>query len=610
MTPPAPTKSAKRTSSLRGSSHVRLRTGLLVIAMLLSVFGARLFQLQGIDSRAYAARAEAAAGQVSIQLPAKRGRILDRNGVPLAESVAGVMFVADPTRTTSNAEPIAKLLAERLRLDYFDVLAKLTKKNTRFVYVARRVPSTLASSVMDQIKRYEYAGIETRTDPLRTYPAGDIGANLMGLMKGDGTPAAGLELSLDKVLAGRDGTETYQVGGGNRIPLGDNSRVAPVDGKDVRLTIDRDVTWYTQRVLREAVQSAGAKSGAAVVLDSRTGELLALADYPTLNPDEPDKTSMKSLGALSASRFYEPGSVEKVLTVAGLLDAGKVSPATRIRVPGELPVQDRTIGDWFEHGVLRLTMAGVLARSSNIGTVLAAEKFTPAQLWSYLDKFGLGRSTNVGMPNETLGLLPKPDTWSTLTQAQIAFGQGVAVSALQMAGAVNTLANGGEYVSPSLVRGRLTTASGEEVGTGTSERRRVVSAEAASQTAQMMELVTTPDVGTAPGAGIAAYRVAGKTGTAQQSGGACECYTDGGTAVSFAGFAPADKPRFTVYVVIQQPRAGSSGGGTAGPAFRKILSYVLAQYAVPPTDTPPSTLPIEWGRDATATVAGPSPASR
>lgn len=578
--------------------------------MLLSLFGARLFQLQGVDSRAYASRAEAAAGLVSIQLPAKRGRILDRNGVALAESVAGVMFTADPTRTATNAEPIARILAERLQLDYFDVLARLTKKNTRFVYVARRIPSTLAASVMDQLKKYEYAGIETRTDALRSYPAGDIGANLMGFMKDDGTPAAGLEMNFDKLLAGKDGKETYEVGGGNRIPLGDNSRVAPVDGKDLRLTIDRDVTWYTQRVLREAVQSAGAESGAAVVLDSRTGELLALADFPTLNPNKPAKTPAKSLGARSVSDFYEPGSVQKVLTAAGLLDAGKVSPATRIRVPGELPVQDRTIGDWFEHGVLRLTMAGVLARSSNIGTVLAAEKFTPAQLWSYLDKFGLGRSANVGMPGGTLGLLPKPDSWSSLTRAQISFGQGIAVNALQMAGAVNTLANGGELVSPSLVRGRATTATGQEVGTETTKRRRVVSAEAAAQTAQMMELVTTPDVGTAPGAGIEAYRVAGKTGTAQQSGGECDCYSDGGTAVSFAGFAPADKPRFTVYVVVQKPRAGSSGGGTAGPAFRKILSYVLAKYAVPPTGTAPSTLPIEWGRDVTATVVGPSRAGR
>ena len=577
---------------------MRLRVGLLVIAMLLSLFGARLFQLQGVDSRAYGARAQAA-GLVSIELPAKRGRILDRNGVPLAQSVAGLMIVADPTRTTPHAEAIAKILAERLDLDYFDLLSKLTKKNdsTRFVYVARRIPSTLASSVMDEIRKHEYAGLDTRSDPLRTYPAGDVGANLVGVI-GDKSSrkaqGAGLELSFDKLLAGKDGSETYEVGGGNRIPLGDNSRVSPVNGKDLSLTIDRDVQWYSQRVLREAVQTAKAKSGSAVVMDSRTGEVLAFADYPTFNPNKPSKATAGLLNSKGMGDVYEPGSVEKVLTAASLIDAGKVTPTTRIRVPSQLPVLDRTIHDWFEHPTLRFTMAGVIARSSNIGTALAASQFTPQQLWTYLDKFGLGRLTDVGLPGETRGLLPRASDWSTLTRAQIAFGQGVSVNALQMASAVNAVANGGQLVSPSLVKGRETTATGDEVGTDTATRRHVVSAKAAFQTAKMMELVTTENVGTAPGAGIEGYRVAGKTGTAQEVGGACKCYKDGGLAVSFAGFAPADKPRFTVYVVVKKPGVSASGGGTAGPVFRKILSYVLQKYAVAPTGTPPSSIPIEW----------------
>ncbi len=568
--------------------------------MLLSLFGARLFQLQGVDSKAYAAQAQRA-GQVSIELPAKRGRILDRNGVALAESVAGLMIVADPTRTTPYAEGIAKILADRLNLDYFDLLDKLKKKNdsVRFVYVARRIPSTLASSVMDDLRKREYPGLDTRSDPLRTYPAGDVGANLIGLIgerSAKKVEGAGLELTFDKLLAGKDGSETYEVGGGNRIPLGENSRVSPVNGKDLRLTIDRDVQWYSQRVLREAVQRAGAKSGAAVVLDSRTGELIALADYPTFDPNRPDQASVGLLNSRGLGDVFEPGSVQKVLTAAALLDAGKVTPTTRIRVPAQLPVLDRKINDWFEHDLLRLTMAGVLARSSNIGTTLAASQFTHEEMWSYLDQFGLGRRTGVGLPGESRGLLPSADIWSSLTRAQISFGQGVSVNALQMATAINTIANAGQLVAPSLVKGRATTGSGAEVGTAVAERRRVVSTEAASQTSQMMELVTTPEVGTAPGAGIAGYRVAGKTGTAQEVGGKCNCYRDGGLAVSFAGFAPADKPRFTVYVVIKRPTGKASGGGTAGPVFRKILSYVLQKYAVAPTGTPPSTIPINWER--------------
>jgi len=568
--------------------------------MLLSLFGARLFQLQGVDSRAYASRADAA-GLVNIALPAKRGRILDRNGTPLAESVAGMMVVADPTRTNPNAEAIAKLLADRLHLDYFDLLGKLTKKNdtTRFVYIARRIPSTLASSVMDELKAHDYVGVDTRPDPLRTYPAGDVAANLIGYLGNDPTKVSGgLERSFNNLLAGKDGKETYEVGGGNRIPLGDNSQVKPVNGKDITLTIDRDVQWFSQRVLRTAVESAKAESGAAVVLDSRTGEILALADYPTFDANKPGKAPGKDLVSRALTDVYEPGSVEKVLTASSLIDAGKVSPRTRFKVPSKLPVLDRVIGDWFEHGTIRLTLAGVIARSSNIGTALAATQFQPKELWTYLDKFGLGHRTDIGMPGETRGMLGNGDAWNTLTRAQVAFGQGLSVNALQMATAVNTIANGGQLITPSLVTGRATTASGDEVGTDTTQRRTVVSPDAARQTAQMMELVTTQDVGTAPGAGIEGYRVAGKTGTAQEVGGACNCYKDGGLAVSFAGFAPADKPRFTVYVVVKHPGDGASGGGTAGPVFRKILNYVLQKYAVPPTDTRPPVIPTRWGRDA------------
>ena len=589
--------------SLRGSTHVRLRVGLLAIAMLLSLFGARLFQLQGVDSKAYASRAEAA-GLVNLVLPAKRGQILDRNGVPLAQSIAGMMVVADPTRTTPNAEAIAKLLAERLDLDYFDLLDKLTKKNdrVRFVYIARRIPSTLASSVMDDLKARDFVGVDTRPDPLRTYPAGDVGANLIGYLGDDPTEVSGgLERSFDNLLAGKDGKETYEVGGGNRIPLGDNSQVKPVDGKDLTLTIDRDVQWYSQRVLRTAVESSKAESGAAVVLDSRTGEILALADYPTFDANKPGKAPEEDLGSRALSDVYEPGSVEKVLTISSLLDAGKVTPRTRFTVPESLPVLDRVIGDWFDHGTIRLTLAGVLARSSNIGTALAATQFEPEELWKYLDTFGLGHRTDIGMPGETRGMLGDGSTWSTLSRAQIAFGQGLSVNALQMATAVNTLANDGQLITPSLVKGRATTSDGDEVGTETSTRRTVVSQKAARQTAQMMELVTTPDVGTAPGAGIEGYRVAGKTGTAQEVGGDCNCYADGGLAVSFAGFAPADQPRFTVYTMIMRPEDGASGGGTAGPVFRKILNYVLQKYAVPPTGTEAAEIPTKWGRGANKT---------
>jgi len=571
---------------------------LIVLAMVISVFGVRLFQLQGLDPKAYAAKADAE-GLVTVPLPATRGSITDRNGIALAESISGLMIVGDPERTDQNAEEIARILANRLGLDYFDLLDRLRKDpdkpGARFAYVARRVPATVARSAVAAIDKAGYKGIDTRLDPVREYPAGDVAANLLGymLVPGQSDTGGGLERSFDALLAGKDGSETYEVGGGNRIPLGENTEAKPVDGKDLSLTIDRDVQWYAQRVLRTAVQSSRAESGTAIALDTRTGEILALADYPSYDANKASQAKKADLGSRALSNVYEPGSVEKVLTMSGLLDQGLVTPRTRVRVPRQLPVADRVIHDYFDHDTLRLTLAGVIAKSSNIGTVLAARQYQQGQLRHYLDLFGLGHRTDIGLPGETRGLLPDPSVWTELTQATASFGQGISVNALQMATAVNAVANGGELITPSLIKGRAVTASGDPVGTATATRHRVISKAAAGAVSRMMEMVTTEGAGTAPGAGIAGYRVAGKTGTAQEVGAKCRCY-DGSLAVSFAGFAPADNPRFTVYVVIQKPQGGASGGGTAGPVFRQIMTYLLQKYAVPPTGTRPAHLPVEW----------------
>jgi cell division protein FtsI (penicillin-binding protein 3) len=240
-----------------------------------------------------------------------------------------------------------------------------------------------------------------------------------------------------------------------------------------------------------------------------------------------------------------------------------------------------------------MTLAGVIAQSSNIGTVLASRNFETGQLREYLTKFGLGQKTNVGIAGETQGILPDPSIWTSMTQDRIAFGQSLSVNAMQMAAAVNTIANGGVRVSPSLIRGTAVTDEGVQVGTDTATTERVVSKRAAHQMTLMMERVVDPDVGVAPSAQIPGYRVAGKTGTAQRVGPACGCYNNTFT-VSFAGFAPADKPRFTVYVVVQNPRNGGGGGSVGGPAFAKIMSYALSRYGVPPTGSAPSRLPTTW----------------
>ena len=578
--------------SLRGASLVRLRVALILIAMVISVFAARLFQLQGVDAQAYVAKARSE-GVQTVTLPATRGTIEDRNGVPLAESVDGLMIIADPSLTAKHAGAIAGIIARRLNVDYFDVLDRLRKPDTRFQYVARRVPSTLAKQIVAAIDARGFKGIDTRRDPVRTYPAKDVAANLVGFMNANGDPGEGAELMFDSLLKGKDGSATYETGGGNRIPLGDNSTVPPRSGHDLRLTIDRDVQWYTQRVVRSAVQGSGGSSGSAVVMDTHTGELLALADYPTFDANQPGLSPKSDLGSRATRDVYEPGSVEKVLTASSLIDAGKVTPDTKITVPAQLPRGDRVIHDYFLHGKLHLTLTGVIAKSSNIGTVLAATQFKHKELYDYLRKFGLGSRSGVGVRGESGGVLANWRDWSQINQDTIAFGQGLAVNAVQMAAAVNVVANGGVYVRPSLIEGRATTSDGESVGSDLSTTHRVISPRAARLTGQMMESVTNPDTGTAATAGIEGYRVAGKTGTAQRVGKKCRCY-DGTFTVSFAGFAPADAPRFLVYVVVQDPKNGGGGGSIGGPAFHKIMSYVLQKYAVPPTGSKAPTPVIEW----------------
>ncbi|MDX6327507.1 MAG: hypothetical protein QOK15_3861, partial [Nocardioidaceae bacterium] len=461
-------------TSIRTASLSRLRVGFLVITMVVSVFAVRLFQLQGLDAQAYAAQARAV-GAVQEILPATRGSILDRNGTPLAESLDGSMIVADPTKTKDNAAAIASVLSDRLHLDYIKTVENLRWPGTRFRYIARRIPTTEATRVVTDLTDKGYKGLDIRRDPVRSYPAGDVAANLLGYVNEEGKAAGGAEQAFDSLLSGKDGAATYEVGGGNIIPLGDNSVTEPVNGHDLSLTIDRDLQWYTQRVLRQTVEDAGAESGTAVVMDSRTGELLALADDPTYDPNATYQSDLDKLSSRAFTAPYEPGSVEKVLTVSSLIDAGLVNPHTQFTVPPTLASDDHTIHDYFVHGTLPLTMTGIIAKSSNIGTVLAARQMQKERLYRYLRSFGLGSRTGIPGYGESAGMLAPASSWLDINRDNIAFGQGLAVTAVQMAAAVNTIANGGVYVQPSLVKGHATTYDGVRTGSDLATSHRVVS---------------------------------------------------------------------------------------------------------------------------------------
>jgi cell division protein FtsI (penicillin-binding protein 3) len=580
----------------RGTPSKRLRIGFLLIAVVLSIFGARLIQLQAVDPGSYAQMA-AQEGSVDIVLPATRGEITDRNGQPLAQSVDGTMIVADPTMTTKNAAKLASFLTRRLDVDYFQTLARLRQKNTRYVYIARQVPTAKATAVVADADSKGWGGLFTNNDPLRVYPQKDVAANLVGFLgtpgpDGAARPLAGLESTFNTYLSGKDGSARYEVGAGNEIPLGDNTTDPAVDGKNLTTTLDANMQWYAQRVLQQTVRGAGAKSGIAIVMDSRTGQLLALADYPTYDASVPHEYSPRLYKSAALTDVYEPGSVEKTLTLSSLIDSGLANDETHLKVPGAIKVQDRVIHDYWPHGLLNLTLAGVIAKSSNVGTVLATTPFKAATMRDYLTRFGLGQRTDIGIQGESPGILPPLDQWSQGIKDRIAFGQSLSVNALQEATAVNTIANGGIRVSPSLVLGSATDDNGQAIGSAHASERRVISARAAHQMTLMMERVVDPNAGVAPLAQVPGYVVAGKTGTAQEVGPKCGCYNS--TTVSFAGFAPADNPRFTIYVVIKSPRAGSGGGSTAGPAFSKLMSYALRRYGVAPTGAKPSKIPVEW----------------
>ncbi|MCR1781628.1 penicillin-binding protein 2 [Nocardioides carbamazepini] len=584
-----------------------MQIGFLLIAIVLSVFAARLVQLQGVDPRSYAQMA-AAEGQRTVDLPATRGEILDRNGKPMADTVDGRMVVADPKVTRAIAPELATILSERLGVDYFETLRRLRIEGEggRFQYIARQVPASKAEKVVADIqeefkdeKGRPFAGLMTERDPLRTYPNKTVAANLVGFLGENGKAGedraivglAGLEDSFNTYLSGKDGEARYEVGAGNQIPLGDSTVTPAVDGKNLTLTIDRDLQFYTQRVLQQTVTKSGGESGIAVIMDTRTGELLALADYPTYDAADPYRYDKELYRSSALTDVYEPGSVEKVLTVSALVDAGLGFKEQRFKVPGQLNRQDRPIGDYWDHGTLKLTLAGILAKSSNVGTVLAADQFKKGQLRDYLTRFGLGARTGLGLGGETRGIVPQGAAWTSQVGDRIAFGQSLSVNAVQMTAAVNTIANGGVRVDPTLVKGSARTDDGAEIGTDVATSRRVISEDAARETMLMMERVVDPDAGVAPRAAVPGYRVAGKTGTAQR---VVDRRYDGSLSVSFAGFAPADDPRFTIYVVVHAPRAGSGGGSVAGPAFAKLMSQTLRRYGVAPTGTEPNQTPVEW----------------
>nr|QIZ01560.1 penicillin-binding protein 2 [Streptomyces sp. S1D4-11] len=588
----------------------------LTLTLVMIAFVVRLLQVQAVDANAYAAKAEQNR-YVGRTLAATRGGITDRNGVELATSVDAYDITADPTMFTREAtkvtdapEQAAALLGPILGQDMDTVAKKLRTKNTRYTLLAHRqtpqvwkqikdLRNTLAVKAETDKSTVNFlAGVVAVPASKRVYPNGDLAAGILGWVNADGKGGGGVEQKLNKELAGKDGKIRYAQSGGRQVPTVGSTETPAVAGSDVELTINRDIQWAAQNAITEQVKASKADRGYVIVQDARSGEILAMANSPGFDPNDLTQANAAALGNAALQDAYEPGSTAKVMSMAAVLEENVATPETHVVVPNRLHRGDRLFQDDIDHATWNLTLNGVLAKSSNIGTILATgqlgktQKDTNQVLYSYLRKFGIGSYTGLGFPGETKGILAPADKWSTSQQYTIPFGQGMSINAMQAASVYSTIANGGVRVEPTLVRGTKG-PDGRFTPAAQPKKTRVVSEKTAKTLAQMLESVVDDEQGTGAKARIPGYRVAGKTGTANRVDPATGKYH--GYTSSFAGFAPADKPRITVYCAIQNATKGSYfGGQICGPIYKQVMEFALKTLQVPPTGAGAANLPVTF----------------
>jgi cell division protein FtsI (penicillin-binding protein 3) len=562
----------------------------------LSIFGAQLVRIQGFDATAVAQQAQLKRQAAQI-IPAMRGQVLSSDGTVLASSVVRETVVADqqavctygtrkdtcdPATSAAAVQAAATKLAPLLNATVSELVGDLTG-SSRYRVLSREVtPLTWNTISALRIPGIDRDRRETRSQ--RTYPQGTTTAALVGYMTGDGEPGGGVEFMMQKHLVGTPGKQTFEQGlDGTAIPVAQGSKVTAVDGNDVTLTINSNLQWYAQNALAQRVKETKATSGTVVVEDVKTGNLLAVASYPSFDPNTDIGKKGTQLSNLAFSDVFEPGSTSKIMTMSAALEEGTVTPSTPVVIPNRLPRFDANFKDSHEHPTEYRTVAGTLAESSNIGTILVSETLKPKTLESYFHRFGLGAKSGTGYPGESRGLLPPSDTWSGTKKSTVAFGQGISVTAIQAASVFQTIANDGVRVAPRLVDS-VTQADGTVTPAPRSASTRVVSHRTASDVSRMLEGVVSPD-GTAEEAQIPGYRVAGKTGTADYYDSKVGGYS--GRTASFIGYAPADDPQIVVAVIIQKPTYPFFGGYVSGPVFKDVTTYALQELKIPPTGAKP-----------------------
>jgi len=576
---------------------------MVAAVLVLTVFVGRLVQVQIFQGPALAAKAQEARTTQSVEV-AHRGDIVDATGRVLATSVDRYTVAADTLAIQSfqggqrvdaatgkavqdGALGVAQLLAPILDEPPAELAAKLNGKKQYVILARNVVPEVQRAIAKLDLQAY----IRTDLTSRRTYPSGVVAGTLVGFVDQDQVGQGGLERAYEDVLAGTDGKVTFERGrDGVEIPNSERDATPAVPGSDVQLTIDADVQWKAEELLDDAVSKSGSAYGMAVVQDVRDGTVLAVADSGDVDPND-RSTSAVANGSRAVKDVFEPGSTGKVITMAAALEEGYWTPGSTFTVPYRYTAPNgETFKDSHEHDVQHLTLAGVLAHSSNTGTVQIGEKIPEQVRYDYLGRFGFGQPTGLGLPGESAGILPSRSSFAhdARTPYTILFGQGVAVNAMQATQVFSTVANGGVRVEPSLVAGTRA-ADGTFTPAEAPQKSRVVSQKTADSLMRMMESVTGEE-GTAANARVPGYRVAGKTGTAQM------WLPGGGTTymASFIGVAPAEDPRYTVSVFLRSPQSSIYGGVVAAPVFSDLMGYTLQKMDVPPSTTPSDPYELTW----------------
>ena len=578
--------------------HKRIRTLFVATLALFGIIIAQLFSVQVVRAGTISERAAKELLNTSILL-APRGVISDVNGVELARSVAAITIVVDQTQIT-NPELTAKITSPVLKIEESELISLFTGK-LKYKIIVKNAKPAMWSQLQNTVSNYnkevlkEKSGLSKRIVGffserayIREYPTGTLASSLIGFINHEGVGAAGIESSLNSELSGINGQYIYENGAGTIIPGSAKIRTEAKAGTSIRLTVDRDIQWVAQDAISKAVKGSKAKSGTVIVMDPKTGAIIAQASAPTFNPSKPIVGNLDVIRNPAVQDVYEPGSTGKVITYAAALEEKKLTANSVYTVPYSMKVSGTKFSDHERHPTQKLTATGALAVSSNTAAIEIGQQLGSKTLYQYLTDFGFGKSTGSHLPGESAGLLRPVSDWSGTSLPTFAFGQGYSVTALQATSVFATIANDGVRITPTVVAG-TTDASGNYVPAKDQKSKRVVSAETAKEIRKMLESVVSAN-GTAPTAAIPGYRVAGKTGTAMRFNSNCNCYS--GYTASFIGFAPADAPAYVVSVTIQEPQGMHWGGALGGPVFAKVMKFVLQSKHIAPSTTKLKAYPL------------------